>query len=272
MFEYINSIITLSNLVGLSAFVALFLVFLNYKNDKFNRYNQVLISLKHQLSISGSWASADNEGYVGHPDDTRKLEFTNPSRIIFDIENSSLKDVMVQLGVIDFSDKFHEALANYNQGIRTLNSLESFRRDLCSSNIEISRIVQLKIQLEFSQVHHDYNRFIGSFNLSNPDEKSALYLANNIYNYNENIHYKVIGSRNSKGLKTFYHIIQEEIEKQEKKIKNEKITFSIIFFFLCLLSLLALFSFLAFSFTNFEQIFILFLLSFLIVVLSQLFT
>ncbi|MFA5386723.1 MAG: hypothetical protein WC297_03615, partial [Candidatus Paceibacterota bacterium] len=168
-----------------------------------------------------------------------------------------------------FSDEFHETLAHYNQKINTIKSLESWRRNLCASSIELSNIVQSKVQLELNQVLPDYNKFIGSFNPSNQLENDALYLANSIFRHNENIHYNIIGSRDSGGLKTCYHIIQEEIERQEKNIEKKKIFFNIILFLISILSLLALYSFLGLTFNNFEQIFILLLVSIIFVLLLE---
>ena len=72
MLKFINKqILNLDNLVGLVTLIGVFIAFIEYKSRLFDRQTQILTSLKYQLKISGSWASADNEGYTGKPNDAR---------------------------------------------------------------------------------------------------------------------------------------------------------------------------------------------------------
>lgn len=262
MLEFINSqVLDLGNLVGLATLIGIFIAFIEYKNKLFDRQKQVLVSLKDQLKISGSWASASNEGYIGEPSDVKKLEMTDPFYIIFNIENSAMRDVMIQPGIIDFTDKFNEALANYNQHISRIRDLEKFRENLCSENIEATQIIRekLKIEQQKSKKEQNFQNFLNNFDEKNPKEKKAKFLANKLYNYSYIIHYRLIGSRNSGGLKTFYHILEEEITNQEKKIIKKMKIFSFIFFVIILILSFGFMSFLSLRFKNIEQVIILIL-------------
>jgi len=264
MLEFINNqVLNLGNIVGLLTLIGVFIAFIEYKNKLFDRQKQVLSSLKHQLKISGSWASADNEGYIGEPDESRKLAMTDPFYIIYTIENSALKEIMVQPGVIDFSDRFNDALANYNQHISRIRDLEKFRESLCTENIILCQIIREKLKLEQqkSEKEQNFQNFLNSFDENKPKEKEAKFLANKFYNYSRIIHYQLIGSKNSGGLKQFYHILEEEKFNQEKKIVKEIKVFSFILFIALLFLSFGFISFLGLKLRNIEQIIIVILLS-----------
>ena len=260
MLEFINNkILNLYNLVGLMTLFSVFIAFIEYKNRLFDRQKQILISLKHQLKISSLWASANNEGYISEPNDARKLQMTDPFYIIFEIENYALKDVMVQPGIIDFSDRFNEALANYNQHITRIRDLERFRENLCIENIVSSQIIREKLKKEQDkpEMERNFQNFLNSFNEKNPEERKAKFLAKKFYKYNHIIHYQFIGSRSSGGLKNFYHILKEEISNQEKQIIKRIKIFNFIFFVLLLILSFGGISFLGLKFKNIEQMIIL---------------
>lgn len=256
-----NQILNLGNLVGLATLIGIFIAFIEYKDRLFDRQKQVLASLKHQLEISGSWASANNEGYIGEPSDDRKIVMTDPFYIIYNIENSALKDVMVQPGIVDFTDKFNNALANYNQHISRIRDLEKFREDLCTENIDLCQIIREKIKLEQrkSKKEQNFQNFLNSFDENKTEEKKAKFLANKFYNYSYIIHYQLIGSRNSGGLKQFYHILDEERVKQGENIVKKIKFFNFIFFILLLFLSFGFVSFLGLKFKNLEQTIILIL-------------
>lgn len=263
MLEFINNqVLNLDNLVGLATLIGIFIAFIEYKNKLLERQRQALISLESQLKISGSWASASNEGYIGEPNEQQKLSFVNPFYLIYTIENSALKDVMVQPGVIDFSKRFNEALAQYNQHISRIRDLEKFREQVCLNNIDKSRLILEKIKTEQNKLasEQSYQNFIKSFNESDVNEKTAKFLAHKFYNDSYEIHYRLIGSRNSGGLKNFYHILEEEIDKQRKVIQKRKLLFNFIFFFFISLFFLGIITFLKLQFKNIEQFLILLLL------------
>lgn len=256
MLEFINNqVLNLNNLVGLATLSGIFIAFIEYKNKLLERQRQTLISLESQLKISGSWASASNEGYIGEPSEQQKLSFANPFYLIYTIENSALKDVMVQPGIIDFNEMFNEALAQYNQHISRIRDLENFRENLCLSNIDNSRIIQEKIKQEESKQpsERNYNNFWQSFNDKNIDEQKARFLVDKFYQYGYIIHYQLIGSRNSGGLKNFYHILKEEIDKQREVIQKRIFLFDIIFFFFISFLFLGMITFLKLQFKNIGQ-------------------
>ena len=188
---------------------------------------------------------------------------TNPFYIIYNIENSALKDVIVQPGIIDFSDRFNKALANYNQYISRIRDLERFRENLCTENIESSQIIvdKLRVEQQKPPEERNFQKFLASFDENNPKEKKAKLLANKFYNYSYTIHYQLIGSRNSSKLKNFYHILEEEISNQRKKFFKKLKIFSWIFFIFILILLLGFILFFGIKFRNIEQFICLVLVS-----------
>lgn len=261
MFDFINNnLLNIQSLAGVGTILGLYFAFWQYKKNSFERQKQILISLNNQLSISGLWAGA--EGYPEEPSEDKKLNFSDPFYIIFEIENFALKEVMVQRGGVDFSKTFHNSLSQYNQHISRIRDLEKFREQLCINNFDSAIIIVDKLKEERNKLKSEqsYTEFIKSFDENKNDEKLARFLADKFYGYSYNIHYKIIGSRNSGGLNNFHHILLGEIIGHEKKIKKQVKIYNIIFSIFLLPIILALISLFGWRLTDMEQILIVFLI------------
>ena len=55
---------------------------------------------------------------------------------------------MTQLGVINFSPKFHNALANFNQHINRILDTERLIEQLCFNNLDSALLIEEKIDRE----------------------------------------------------------------------------------------------------------------------------
>ncbi len=197
------------------AVLAFLVIFFEYQRRHILEKIKVISSIKYQLKIIGRWASANNEGYIGSPDDKKILEFSNPFRIIFDTQNNSIKGIMLDQSVVHLSDNMLSAIAEMNQIIESMKSIENFRRQITASDINLSlKINSKKKESEYKETvaSKQYQYFINSL-----DENEKIF-ADKIYKYNYIIHYEMIGSRYSKGLKTYFHIINDELYKLNKNI------------------------------------------------------
>jgi len=169
------------------------------------------------LSITGPWASSGNEGYVGHPSEEQKLDYANPFRLIYGIENVPFQQITLQQGIIDFSERILGNIFQLNQNIIRIKDIETFRRDLVSKNFNLA--VELQGKLEVYKANNKERSFEDFLDYLGTNRKSdnLKELARKLCRYYEIIHFTIIGSRNSGGMKQQYHEIEEELEKLEKR-------------------------------------------------------
>lgn len=251
--EFVNSY--LLNGENLAAFVTvlsvLFIVW-QYIKGVLERREQILISLEMQLKTSGPWASADNDGYVGEPDERKKLEFTDPYKAVLGIENTALKMVMIQPGIVDFSEKLHENLASYNQHISRITDLNNFRNRIVAGDPVGRSIIVEKLEQENKKFPEErmFTSFLNRFDEKNPLEARAKNLAKFICNQFIVLHYIVIGNRASDGLKATYHILAEEIKGARERLGYFKFRWNMMVFLFTIPMLLSCMSYVGMKFSD----------------------
>lgn len=232
----------IQNLAGVATIVGIWLAFWQYRKNLHDRQERVLVSLEGQLGVAASWSSVHNDGYVGSPDEERKLEFANPFRFIYGVENFALKEALTQIGSIDFTLNFHRALAQFIQKVSTLADQERIREQIGLNDIDAALLIREKLELENRKPKAERNSltFLKSFNNEDEKEKRAKNISEIIYQFNLDTHYNMIGSEKSGGLKTLHHILLEEIASQKKKLIEQERTDH---FLLSVFSLLVILSF-----------------------------
>jgi len=266
-------IIDIQNLAGVATIGGIWLAFFQYRKNLIDRQRQVLVALEAQLDVASSWSSVGNEGFIGSPDEKRKLEYSNPFRFIYGVENFALKDALTQIGAIDFTPRFHNALAQFIQFISTMADQERIREMIGLNNIDTALLIREKIRVESCKpkIERNLMRLSESFGETS-EEKKAKNILEIIYQYNIDTHYKTIGSRESGGLKTMHHILIEEIKLQRKKISSQELIDHLLFTLFFLPVILSIFSIFNFEVNNSIQLILLLVVLELIFILLQIST
>jgi len=178
-----------------------------------------------QLEIGKSWTGP----YSGSPTEEQKLELTHPWKVVFAVETTPSREVIIQPGIIDFSKEFVEKLAKYNQNHSRMRDLEKFREELVTSNLEETLVILEKIEQENKNPPgaRNYGRFLSSFNTNVQKEKRALELAKELCHLGRIMHFDIIGDTYKEGFHTCHNFLVSEIAKENKKIIRERIIYSI---------------------------------------------
>ena len=264
-------IINIQILAGIATLLGIWLSFWQYRKNLYDRQKQVLVSFEAQLNVASIWSSVNNDGYIGSPDEERKLDYANPFRFIYGIENFALKEALTQIGSIDFRPIFHNILAEFIQSVSTMSDQQRIREQIGLSNIDIALLIREKLNLENSKpkAERSLTTFLSSFNVTDEKEKKAKEVSEIVYNFNLETHYKTIGSEKSGGLKTSHHILLEEIKSQrEKLLEQRKIDHALLSAFLLpiILGTLSIFNLKSY---NLIQITLLIIVSILFYVFQQ---
>lgn len=254
MMRHLESLLCKIGDFDLLALLGVVFVFWQYRESFFQRQRQIILVLKSKLDISESWFGGN--GYVGEPSDKQKLMFSNPFRIVHEIENSVVDELQLQTGIVDFSEDFNRHLASYNQSIRTVHGLVGFRKMLVSNNFEDAITISGAIKKTECD-NEGYGCFLKIIN----DEKrdSVKKLCENLYQLDKKVHFDYIGSKEG-GLNSAFYKLKDDLSEQVKSILKKLVFFDVIFFFALFILLIALVSFLDFN-LSLDRIIIAFLAS-----------
>lgn len=221
------------NFTGLITIVGVYLAIFEYYAKSLSQKKSVIKSLKAQLNNSGCWASANSEGWIKDPDDSKKLSLTDPYYLVYNVEDHALKNISFLPGMSDFSYDVFQDLANYNQKLLSIHGHLEVRNHYVTNNLEKCELIYTEISKELEKTPSDrsYQKYGERIkNIDAAGERGLVMLSDQLYSHNLQIHYNLIGSATSGGLKELYHRLDHALTGQEKHLKpSVKINFFLFF-------------------------------------------
>lgn len=234
---------------------AVLIAFIQFRKIEIDRRKQVIKTIFNQLEVTGAWAQVNSQGYLGNPSDQEKIEWANPFKYVYRIKHEGLQSIALQEGVIDFPDRFISRLFEYNQNISRIKDLTDFKKNVTASNFEIAIKLENQVKTYLSvtnPISTNWNSFLTTLNTSvmKKNLSRVSRMAELFVEYGSKIHYEIIGSDNSNGMKQQHNELEKFISQIERKLCQPSI-FNIASFSLLLLILF----FILFTFFNYQKFF-----------------
>lgn len=208
--------------------IGVLIAYIEFIRRDINSKKQIIKTLKNQLETTGQWAQATGPGYVGHPSDKEKIDWaTNPFGFIYETRAEVLESIFLKEGIISFSDEFLGKLFEYNQNISRIKNIVDFQKNIVANNYPSALSLEEKgknYKNKINSVSWNWNKFLST--LSNRGEAR---LAELIAEYNEVIHYVVIGGPKSNGMKEQHDTLKKEIDEKEKELFKISVFQTVIF-------------------------------------------
>jgi hypothetical protein len=141
------------------------------------------------------------------------------------MNNSITEQLLLLPGIEDFSEKFINSVAKFNQHIYRIRSLISFRNSLLFHDLDISWDIHEKFKkfkcdrLEVDGVDKFFEE-LKEFQKNGNITQKQIFVANELYKKYFNLHSVCIGTKDSGGLKEAFHNIYEEILTKERQLEG----------------------------------------------------
>lgn len=258
MFYFLQNLefIQVMGLVTLGGF---YLGLLEYYSRNLNLSFQIIKSLRAQLKVSGSWASANKDGWIlSELDDKKKLEMANPFYKIYKIVDTGFQELVIQPSIVSFDIDLLITLAEYNQMMSRIHDHIKLRDNLMLNYFEESLIIfkDSVEELENAKSHGlspSYKNFLRRLR-SRTNRFKLMGLSNQFFEHNKEIHYQLIGTWDTGGLKTLHHKLETGLEKKVREIKDNSIQY-LTFFIMSFSLIIGFIYFMGYKLNNYFWLF-----------------
>lgn len=207
------------NLVGIVAIFGVALAYFIFIKQSLNKKRQIIQTIRSALDVTGVWASSSNQGYNRPFTEEEKLEHIHPFKIIYKVNDAALNAIIHNEEMLNFptlSSKVNE----YNQNLIRIRDIESYREELTTNNFPLSQELEQEIvTYKSNNSVVNMSQFVSVLAIK-PNGQLLIQLSSTLLQLEETLHFSVIGSIGSNGLRDQHEHIAQIIKEKKMEIEN----------------------------------------------------